>query len=83
MRGRRVIAYTHGREEFDAGHAKNGGVGKNTVASVDGECSRTETTRRSSATRNKLEEKSAIPVKRIPGKGRYARYGIKKKKRKE
>lgn len=59
-------------------------VGKNTVASVDGECSRvrTETSRHSSATKNKLE-KSAIPrpVKRIRERKNTRDMGEKKRKR--
>lgn len=51
-------------------------VGKNTVASVDGECSRTETSRRNSATRNKLgKERDSAARKENSGK---KRYGIKK-----
>lgn len=59
-------------------------VGKNTVASVDGECSRvrTETSRHSSATKNKLgKERETASRKENSGKKKYARYGIKKEKR--
>lgn len=55
-------------------------VGKNTVASdVDGECSRTETSRRSSATRNKLgKERDSAARKENSGKKK-----IRNKKRSE
>lgn len=60
-------------------------VGKNTVASVDGECSRvrTETSCRSSTTQNKLGKKrDTAPYKENPiensKKKKYVRYGIKK-----
>lgn len=61
-------------------------VGKNTVASVDGECSRvrTETSRHSSATKNKRgKERDTAPRKENSGKKKYARCGIKKEKTKQ